>query len=66
MVNCVRRLQSSDTTRHACHASAKTAFDMLERVNTSFEKRFPIVELKAVNTLAESATAEAANEVLIA
>jgi len=37
-------------THHATHSmrSARTAFDMLERVNTSFQKAFPVIEAEVV------------------
>ena len=33
-------------THHATHSmrSARTAFDMLERVNTAFQKAFPVID----------------------
>ncbi len=37
-------------THHATHRmrSARTAFDMLERVNTSFQDRFPVIDVNVV------------------
>jgi hypothetical protein len=47
-------------TYHATHGmrSARTAFEMLERVNHGFQKTFPVIEAKA----AEDTTHEAADE----
>ena len=38
-------------THHATHSmrSARTAFDMLERVNTAFQKAFPVIDGEVVN-----------------
>lgn len=38
-------------THHATHSmrSARTAFDMLERVNASFQKAYPVIDSKAVD-----------------
>ena len=40
-------------THHATHSmrSARTAFDMLERVNTAFQKAFPIIEAARISEL---------------
>ncbi len=42
-------------THHATHSmrSARTAFDMLERVNTSFQKAFPIIDGELVEVSEE-------------
>jgi hypothetical protein len=39
-------------THHATHSmrSARTAFDMLERVNHSFQTRFPVIDVKPVES----------------
>ncbi len=39
-------------THHATHSmrSARTAFDMLERVNTSFQKAFPVIHAEVVRS----------------
>lgn len=39
-------------THHATHGmrSARTAFDMLERVNTAFQKTFPVIDAEVIET----------------
>jgi hypothetical protein len=38
-------------TNHATHSmrSARTAFDMLERVNAAFQRRFPVIDVEVVD-----------------
>ena len=43
-------------THHATHSmrSARTAFDMLERVNASFQRTFPAVDTEAIDVPRQS------------
>lgn len=52
-------------THHATHSmrSARTAFDMLERVNTSFQRAFPVIDAEVVETSDSPAEQPAAQAV---
>ena len=45
-------------THHATHSmrTARTAFDMLERVNASFQKTFPVIDTEVIDVPERTAT----------
>jgi hypothetical protein len=54
-------------THHATHSmrTARTAFDMLERVNQSFQKTFPVIDIRAVDASETSPIVQAAEPVVV-